>query len=654
MREKKYKIGFIASSIQLVNHAREISEELGYDINVSSSGLDAAIPIGRHMEASGVEVIVSRGGTSNMLRESLRIPVLSIPLTYFDIFTSVKKAVALGNNKKIMIAVFRNQLSGIEAFEEVFNIKILQGIYSNYDTLEKAIHSAQNRGYDVAIGGGVTMKIANKCGLKTVELETAKETIASIIEDATYVVRSRRKDQEKAQRYQSIIDSTSEGIIAVNQHGVITAINKTAKTFLKISDLDIIGKPVSNYINRPSVVHVMETGIPDFNKLENINRDQFISNHIPITVGSKIIGGVSTFKDISNVVRAENEVRRSFAKGLIAKYNLADFIHGSKVIKKTLNRAVKFADSDSTILIMGDTGTGKEILAHSIHNLGRRKRSPFVSINCSALPDQLLESELFGYEEGAFTGSRRGGKPGLFEIAHHGTIFLDEIGTTPGSVQARLLRVLQEKEVMRIGGDRMIPVDVRVIAATNKNLIKEVHAGRFREDLFFRINVLNIVIPPLRERAEDIPLLMKSLVKRAGEKYGLTPLSIADTYVKKLLNYDWPGNVRQLETFIERLTLLSNSKFNPEVFSQLLQELYEYPSTPENHGETDKKTLKDTIQFKNHEVEARMIRKALAETNFSKSKAAEKLGISRASLWRKLKSIDLDGDQGEYSAKAAK
>ena len=645
MSKKKYKIGFIASSVQLVNHARKISEELGYDIQVSSSGLDEAISIGRDMEASGVEVIVSRGGTSNMLRESLRIPVLSIPLTYFDIFTSVKKAVAFG--KKVMIAVFRNKLSGIESFEEVFNINILQGIYSNYDSLEKVIQSAQNQGYDVVIGGGVTMQIAKKCDLKIVELETAKETIASIIEDAKSVVKSRRKDQEKAQRYQSIIDSTSEGIIAVDQHCEITAINKMAKTFLKIADLDIVGKPISNYINRPSVVNVMETGKPDFNKLEKINRDQFISNHVPIIVDSKIIGGVSTFKDISNVVRAENEVRRSFAKGLIAKYNLADFIHNSKVIKNTLNRAVKFADSDSTILIMGDTGTGKEILAHSTHNLGPRKRFPFVSINCSALPDQLLESELFGYEEGAFTGSRRGGKPGLFEIAHHGTIFLDEIGTTPGNVQARLLRVLQEKEVMRIGGDRMIPVDVRVIAATNKNLAEEVHEGRFREDLFFRINVLNIDIPPLRERAEDIPLLMKALVKNAAKKYDLIPLSIPDSFVKKLLNYYWPGNVRQLETFIEKLTLLSDSKFNSEVFNQLLQELYEYPSTSENHSEVVKKSLKDTVQYKNQEVEAKMIRKALAETNFSKSKTAEKLGISRASLWRKLKGIDLDGHKAD-------
>ncbi len=644
MKKSKYRIGFISSSIQLVNHAREISEELDYDIEVSSSGLDRAIPVGREMEASGVEVVVSRGGTSNMLRESLRIPVLSIPLTYFDILSSVKKAAQFG--PKVMLSTFGHKLSKIDIFEELFKIELSQGIYFNRDSLEMVILSARNKECDVVIGGGVTVQIAKKYDLKTVELETAKETIASIIEDAKSVVKSRREDQEKTQRYQSIIDSTSEGIIAVNDQGEITAINKIAKGFLKVSGMDIIGKAVSRYIPAPTVLNSIKIGKSYFNKLEKINGDQFICNHIPIIADSKIIGGVSTFKDISNVVKAENEVRRSFAKGLIAKYNIEDFIHKSEVIKNTLRKAVKFADSDSTILVSGETGTGKEILAHSIHNLGRRKRSPFVSINCSALPDQLLESELFGYDEGAFTGSRQGGKAGLFEIAHNGTIFLDEIGTTPKNVQTRLLRVLQEKEVMRIGGDRMIPVDVRVIAATNKNLADEVKEGRFREDLFFRINVLKIHIPPLRERSEDISLLFNALIKRARKKYGLMSLSIPESFVKKLLNYYWPGNVRQLETFIERLVLLSDSKFNANLFYELFHELYEYSSTNQNQSKAPASSLKEKIRHKNKEAEAEILRKTLAETNFNKSIAAEKLGISRTSLWRKLKEIGPFGHQG--------
>ena len=204
--------------------------------------------------------------------------------------------------------------------------------------------------------------------------------------------------------------------------------------------------------------------------MEKINGDLYLANHIPITVNSEVAGIVSIFKNAANVIKDENEVRRNFAKGLVANYTIKDLIHSSPVMRDIVRKAMRYASSDSTILINGETGTGKEILAQSIHNMGRRVKGPFVSINCAAIPDQLLENELFGHEEGAFTGSRKGGKIGLFELAHTGTIFLDEIASTPPNVQASLLRVLQEKKVMRIGSDRLIPIDVRVIAASNKNL----------------------------------------------------------------------------------------------------------------------------------------------------------------------------------------
>jgi transcriptional regulator with PAS, ATPase and Fis domain len=294
------------------------------------------------------------------------------------------------------------------------------------------------------------------------------------------------------------------------------------------------------------------------------------------------------------------------------------------------------------LLISGESGTGKEILAHSIHNLSRRKKGPLVSINCSALPNQLLESELFGYDEGAFTGSRRGGKPGLFEIAHNGTIFLDEIGTTPKNVQARLLRVLQEKEVMRIGSDRMIPIDVRVLSATNKDLTEEVQKGDFREDLFFRINVLHIKIPPLRDRIEDIPCLVKTLIKKASKNYGLKAPRVPDTLVETLQEYSWPGNVRQLEAFLERLILLSGTKINKKIFRDLFQELCMYQLLKQATSRKQVTSLKDSAKRKTIEYETQIIRDALQKAGYSKSQAAKQLGISRATLWRKLKNLNLD------------
>jgi len=631
-----FKIGVIGSSIPLINCVRQIAEEEHGHIQISLKGLEEAIPVGKEMEKAGVEVIVGRGGTSHLLRENLHIPVLTIPLTYLDILSSVREAAQIG--KRIFLITFRSRLSRTEIFEELFPIEFAQGIYTDTESLEKEIVSAEQQRYEVIIGGGVSMRFAKAHGLKGVELQTAKETVASVIEDAKSVAKSKREEQEKTQRYRSIIDSTSEGIVAVDQDGRIITINKSAREALGVNNADPIGKPLKHYIPRAEILKVLQTRKPLFNRLEKIRKDLFVSNHLPIMVGAEVIGGVSTFKDVTNVMRAENEVRRSFAKGLVAKYSLSDFIHRSPMMQEVIKKAEKFAASDSTLLLSGETGTGKEILAHSIHDLGPRKKGPFVSINCAALPDQLLESELFGYEEGAFTGSRRGGKPGLFEIAHKGSIFLDEIGATSPSVQTRLLRVLQEKEVMRVGGDRLIPVDVRIIAATNRDLSEEVRKGRMRDDLFFRLNVLFILIPPLRGRTEDIPLLAKVLMERTAKKYGVPPVNIPEAAMLQLKKYSWPGNVRQLENFVERFMLLSQPGFNADIFRELYGELVKDPSTMGIPGQATPPSLLDAHHLRG-ERETAIIRKALEETQFSKTKAAKKLGISRTTLWRKLKDV---------------
>jgi propionate catabolism operon transcriptional regulator len=327
---------------------------------------------------------------------------------------------------------------------------------------------------------------------------------------------------------------------------------------------------------------------------------------------------------------------------LVAKYTIDDLIHESRAMRDVVTIVNQFAATDSTILIAGETGTGKEIVSQSIHNLSRRKIKPFVSLNCAALPDQLLESELFGYEEGAFTGSRKGGKPGLFEIAHHGTILLDEISATSREVQPRLLRVLQEREVMRIGGIRLIPVDVRVIATSNKDLGEEVHHGNFREDLFFRLNILPIHLPALRERNEDIPLLITAFIRTISQAHKLEPIIIPKACIDKLKTYTWPGNVRQLLNFIEQLSLLCWSRFKPNVFDKLYAQLTLY-AQPEREAiaEVHQTSLREQLHHRKRENEADIFRKALEKSRFNKGKAAQILGISRTTLWKKLKEFDI-------------
>jgi PAS domain S-box-containing protein len=621
VKNQPYKIGAITSSISLSNYVRAFMAESRDDIRVSSKGLDEAIPVGRQMEKAGVEVIISR-------------------MSSFDVLTCLKQAKAHGT--KILLPCFRNELAEIDIMQELLDIDILQGVYHDQASLAELVFEAKNQGCQVVIGAGIAMRCAREHDLEFVEIQTSKEIIDATIESAKSVAQANRKEKERAERYRSILDSASEGIIALDRNGIITNINRTAKNLLKINDGDVTGKPIARYLPEAPAFSGMDSQKPVLDKLERVNKELFIFNYQPITLENAVIGSTATFKDITNVMRSENEVRRTLAKGLIAKYTIADLIHESRAMRDVVTIANQYAATDSTILITGETGTGKEIFSQSIHNLSRRKNKPFVSLNCAALPDQLLESELFGYEEGAFTGSRKGGKPGLFEIAHHGTILLDEISATSRDVQPRLLRVLQEREVMRIGGIRLIPVDVRVITTSNKDLGEEVHQGNFREDLFFRLNILPIHLPALRERNEDIPLLITAFIRTISQAHKLEPIIIPKACIDKLKTYTWPGNVRQLLNFIEQLSLLCWSRFKPNVFDKLYAQLTLY-AQPEREAiaEVHQTSLREQLHHRKRENEADIFRKALEKSRFNKGKAAQILGISRTTLWKKLKEFEI-------------
>jgi len=267
------------------------------------------------------------------------------------------------------------------------------------------------------------------------------------------------------------------------------------------------------------------------------------------------IGVVTAFQDVTSIQKVEQEVRKELqGRGLSAKYTVHDIIGKSKSITSTLEVLRKISVTDKTVLILGENGTGKELFAHSIHNLSKRRNGPFLPVNFAGLPESLAESELFGYEGGSFTGAKKSGKPGLFELAHNGTLFLDEIGDASPTVQALLLRVLQEKQVMRIGGQQIIPIDVRIIAATNRSLKKLVEEGKFRQDLYYRLFVLPLRVPPLRERKEDIPLLVEHFIKQNS----VVKVHIEPVVMHRLMSYDWPGNVRELNSVVQYMTSVMN------------------------------------------------------------------------------------------------
>ena len=644
MQDRPYQIGVLVSSLPLIEKIQELAKKEGHTIHISRAAFSEAVADGKRMEASGVEVIISRRGLAQMLRANLQIPVLSIPYASIDTLKSLKQASELG--RRILLASFMEKIDRIEIIEELFNVEIKQLVYADIPSLDEGLQSAESQGYEVVVGGRWTMRMAEKRAMKYVELRTINidEDIAATFESAKSVAHANREEKKRTYRYQCIIDATTEGIIAVDNNGRVNAINKAAKNFMNITSQNIMGKPISSFISNPSVLKFLNAKLPIWNKLEKINEDMFVFNHHPVEMSNEIIGGVSTFKDVNNVMVAENAVRQSLTKGFTAKYSIDDLVHADPVMRNVVIKAKQFAKTDSTILLVGATGTGKEILAQSIHNLSQRAENPFVSLHCGALPESLLESELFGYEEGAFTGSKKRGSAGRFEMAHTGTLFLDEIDTTPLNVQTRLLRVLQEKEVMRLGGGHKIPVNIRIIAAAGRDLASALQDGRFREDLFFRLNVLRINIPPLKDRVKDIPVLLKHYIGQLSAKNGLEPILLPHTYVQKLMAYSWPGNVRQLRNFVECLVLnshlLGNTTPREELYEELYEELLQYnPVNEIVESVHEAKSTKKGMKERKRDQESIIIWEALEDAKFNKTRAAKALGITRTTLWRKMKEV---------------
>ena len=317
-------------------------------------------------------------------------------------------------------------------------------------------------------------------------------------------------------------------------------------------------------------------------------------------------------------------------KGMHAKYTLQDILGKSKIIRELKKRVERYATTDATVLILGESGTGKELFAQAIHNCSLRRNRPFVAINCSALPPQLLESELFGYVDGAFTGAKKEGKAGLFEMAHTGTLFLDEIGEMDLSMQTRLLRVLQEREIMRIGDNKVISVDVRVIVATNRDLYQEVLRGGVREDLYYRLNILDITIPPLRERKEDIGIIASGLLPQINERMHTHVSSLEEDVLKRMQTFAWRGNIRELRNTLEKMVLnVQYGTIKMEDVAFIFEEMERKSHSAKSAG-----GLREVCTLA--EMEKKMIQQALQEEEGNQTKAAIRLGIDRSTLYRKI------------------
>lgn len=443
----------------------------------------------------------------------------------------------------------------------------------------------------------------------------------------------------------AIMNTINDWIVIVDRHGIITTMSKSYKDFL--NDPSPEGKHVTEVIENTRMHHVIESGLPETDDMQLVKGNRMIASRIPIFQNGIVVGAVgkAIFKDIDDFYSLFNKISSLQKKvqpdssyqavDQTAKYTFSNITGKSDATTKAVKMAQKAARTDSSVLIIGESGTGKELFAHAIHNESPRRSKPFVSINCAAIPAELLESELFGYEQGAFTGANRQGKKGKFHLANTGTIFLDEVGDMPLDMQAKLLRVLQERELDRIGGENPIPIDVRVIAATNYDIEERVRLKQFRQDLFYRLNVMRINLMPLRERRDEIPDIATDILKRLTKRMDLIVYDFTPEALCALQNYNWPGNVRELENILERaLNLLEDDLY---IKTALLPEYVTQPISAS--GSISKSPVppdSQQLHYATGTVEKELILRALENAQGNKKKAAAMLGISRAGLYKKL------------------
>lgn len=605
-----------------------------------------AIELAKQLEKNGAKAIITTIGTASAIECSISIPIIRAIHTLFDVLeTAIAFEEQTGTtDKNLSLIVHCSKKIDIERLNKFTKNTVKIHYYKNLCDIHQIIERLQNNEENVIIGGSSSLYYANEKGLRSWALSFGWETLSVAIDKARSVLQAIHSSQAAASKLKTVLNLLHSGILVTDSKGMVIDCNTQALNYLELNSSNLLGQKVENIVGDHTWVNSYRSGLSTLEQLRRFkNKTYFVSDYPIALADGRIIGSVANFHGTAEIEKLEKKYRQIQTAGLVAKSKFEHIVGDSKTLTTAIEKAKAYAQVDSTIMLYGETGSGKELFAQSIHNHSSRKYGPFIAINCAALPESLLESELMGYEEGAFTGARKGGKTGLIELAHKGTLFLDEINHMPAPIQARMLRVVQEKQVMRLGGERIIPVDVRILTATNADLKILVQENKFREDLFYRLNVLELKIPALRERRDDIKILLDYLIDVYTSKYG-TCAPFTKTSVEKLQQYKWPGNIRELYNFVERYVVLSKNNLTTQ--EEFVAE-YSPIGGAENVKQLDTPVSKlgpavhavDEIILKIDNLknmEKIIIEKVLQMHNGSRNKTANTLGISRASIWKKI------------------
>lgn len=582
------------------------------------------------------DIVIARGLTFHKIKKHKPLmPKIELCISALDIINTLRYCHDKYKPKKIALIGQYDSISDATHFFNLLDCNIKVYDQANVEDIAETFDLALREGCDAFVGGYSVCEYVKTKNERCLEIQTGKEAILNAINEAirTYEILERSKIHE------TIIQHSKDSILYVDKDFKITLINAAARKYME--RLCQRKKIYQEHIN--NVFPFMYGNIRKVflerkdltNELHKIGEVQIAATYMPIFIGDKVTGVVINFTNIEKIQQDEIQIRKKLSlTGLQAKYTFENIIYKSNLMAQTVEQAKKISRVSSNVLIIGETGTGKELFAQSIHNASPRKNGPFVAINCASLPENLIESELFGYTGGAFTNADKNGKAGLIELAHNGTLFLDEISEVPISFQSKLLRVLQEHEVRRIGDNKVISVDVRIISALNKNIYQLVSDGLFRRDLLYRLDVLRVNIPPLRSRTEDILELFMHYVEIFNQRIGSNITSITPQAAKLLESYEFEGNVRELKNVVERVCVLSSSD------TVDYREMYDVLYNKEVDGSYQLNISKDSLNKNNTDSEKHVIEQALIKAEFNRKKAAELLGIDRTTLWRKMKKID--------------
>ncbi|SAL24100.1 propionate catabolism operon regulatory protein PrpR [Caballeronia peredens] len=607
---------------------RDVASEYNQiaDLRIIARGYEDAVNDVERAGADRPDVIVAAGSNGSYLKARTDVPVVLVAPTGFDVMHALARAKREADS--VALVTHGETPPELKRFFAAFGVEVESASYLAAEDAEACVLDLRDRGVKAIVGPGLVTELAEAAGLKSVFLYS-RASVQAALDTALEVARATLAATLRRRRLDQVLQNLRDGVVALDAQGRIEALSGKMALLLRLSPSQAVGRRLAELA--PEVAAAVPPAPGE--SLETVRGASYVVHRSAWSDGADEAGGaIVTFQESVALQRMDRSVRtRQRATQLSARYVIGDLLGESAAIGRARERMRRYARSDATVLIRGESGTGKELAAQGIHNASARREFAFVALNCGAFPETLLESELFGYEEGAFTGARRGGKPGLIETAHRGTLFLDEIGEMPLPLQSRLLRVLQEREVVRLGSTEPLQVDVRIVAATHRALTERVEKGEFRADLFYRLNILNLALPPLRERAADIPLLAAHLLAQARKSNPDAAMTSLEPVLARLSMYRWPGNVRELQNVIERIAVeledAPGEPLTPELLEEIAPEV-----VPANAGDQPDLTLKERAK----RTQADEVRAMLDAFDGDRDKACAALGISKTTLWRKL------------------